>query len=157
MDSSWFEIGQDDAIRGKPRQSADALRESCPGIRPDFAAYDDGWINGISTYCTPRNGLRVGSAGKRYLRICPQPDAAFRKAFDVGAGLYQIKRSLTNLRLLRESTRAELRSDRLTPSQRAELNRRLSYFEGTIATLKLQESTLERRASLIRAEASNPL
>ena len=124
-------------------------------MSPDYAAYDDGWLDGLASYCTPSNAVRVGRSGKRYLRICPEPDTAFREALNVGAGIFRIDRGLANLRMKRESITAELRGDRINAEQRAELTRRLSYIEGSIANLEVRRGALEREAALIRAEATS--
>lgn len=71
--ADWHTIGYNDGARGDFYSNLDNYRKRCAGfqITPDTNAYQNGWNQGIRSYCTGEIGYRIGMAGQAYQNICP--------------------------------------------------------------------------------------
>lgn len=78
---NWKQVGNSDATHGMKCENLATIFPSCGStIIIDKKAYELGWKQGIQVYCHPRNGVRLGLAGKYYnAHICP---ASMMSAFD---------------------------------------------------------------------------
>jgi len=83
---AWNHLGHQDAIHGKDKQILNKTFAHCgPNVRINKKAYNKGWKQGITVYCSSRNGLRLGMRGKLYNNICPDNQiSAFDKAWKQG-------------------------------------------------------------------------
>ena len=62
---NWRELGLRDGRMGYPASRLAEHQEACGefGIRPDPGAYARGRLDGLETYCQPRNAVQEGLAG----------------------------------------------------------------------------------------------
>ena len=84
---NWTDLGSRDGQAGRPSLYVAEHVEACArhGLPVDEESWRMGWDTGIRVYCTPENGLNVGSRGALYANSCPAELAlAFRNAYDVG-------------------------------------------------------------------------
>ena len=87
LSADWRTIGYEDGAYGFPASRIGNHREACAkhGITPDFDLYEQGRIQGLSEYCTPRKGYGLGAAGKQYQNICPANlEPAFLEGYSQG-------------------------------------------------------------------------
>ena len=70
--ADWHLIGYEDGLHGYPADRIGAHRVACAKhqITPDLAAYMEGRERGLTTYCQPSNGFRVGLNGRPYANVC---------------------------------------------------------------------------------------
>lgn len=68
----WFEIGKEDGARGRALdfivQHAKACNEF--GIAPQADPWRAGRVEGLKTYCTPRNAYNIGQRGRKLAPVC---------------------------------------------------------------------------------------
>jgi hypothetical protein len=71
--ADWFGIGQRDGLAGVPIEIFESYLTACrdPGPVPDREAYANGRRDGLRTYCTDRNGFKVGRGNGVYHHVCP--------------------------------------------------------------------------------------
>ena len=62
------------------------------GVAANQTLWHQGYQQGIPRYCTPLNGLRVGSQGKSYANVCPANlEPAFREGFNLAKGSIPVR------------------------------------------------------------------
>jgi len=96
--ADWRAIGYEDGSRG-----LSGTGKACAdhGVTPDFAAYMDGQRQGITVFCRPQNGYRLGTGGYRYRGVCPADlEGPFLAAHADGMGLYNRRVAVDRLRSL---------------------------------------------------------
>lgn len=114
LTADWTTVGYVDGTKGKQGSHIDRHREACAkhGVTPDLAQYLAGRENGLTVYCEPVNGFRVGKRGTEYLGVCPpESESGFLAGYNDGRELYQLNRSLSDIRS--EINRAENRLDEI--------------------------------------------
>jgi ribosome modulation factor len=67
--NDWFAIGRNDGASGYPSRATELAR-SCGGRYADRRGYNEGWRQGVVSYCTYESGLRVGRNNMPYHGIC---------------------------------------------------------------------------------------
>jgi hypothetical protein len=82
----WAAVGYTDAEqRGSPADApswVDQHRQSCIDVvGVDETAYETGFIQGLTAFCTPRRAFDLGRAGETYVGWCPADQA---EAFAIG-------------------------------------------------------------------------
>lgn len=82
----WHEVGYTDAeTRGSPADAPSWVEEhraTCMDVAGvDEGAYEAGFIQGLSAFCTPRRAFDLGRAGETYVGWCPADQA---EAFALG-------------------------------------------------------------------------
>ncbi len=82
----WSAVGYADAEqRGSPADATswvDEYRHTCIDVvGVDEAAYESGFIRGLTAFCTPRRAFDLGRAGQTYVGWCPADQA---EAFALG-------------------------------------------------------------------------
>ena len=136
--ADWRVIGEQDGAAGYNPQDRFARHvKACTkaGVAADQTLWYQGYQQGLPRYCTPLNGLSVGSQGKAYGNVCPiNLEAGFREGYDLGRIHYQKKREISNLetriRSLEQSIRDDEKllsdgtNDRRTVERRIDDNRR---------------------------------
>lgn len=110
LNADWRTIGYEDGARGYATSRIASHRKACAkyGIAPDFDRYEQGRLEGLREYCTPRTGYRLGTGGKRYPDICPGDlEPAFSDAYQRGKQVYAVQTTVSEKeRQLKESYRA---------------------------------------------------
>jgi len=136
--ADWRAIGYEDGVKGRSPETFGARRKACAehGIAANFDAYLGGHGEGLTVFCRPQNGYRLGSRGYRYSGSCPaEMEQGFRTAHADGYGLYERRRAREDIaRQLRRSKRrsndiehlliektAQLASPRLLMTQRTNI------------------------------------
>ncbi len=135
--ADWRAIGFEDGAQGQSPGYFGERRKSCAdhGITADFDAYLAGRAEGLSHFCSPYNGYRLGTQGYQYSGICPaRLEDAFLTAHADGYGLYKRHTALKRIQkrvhrskkraqeieyLLAERTALLVSSDTKTPERAA--------------------------------------
>ena len=97
LNADWFGIGYEDGAMGHKASHIADHRRACAkyGVTPDFGAYDKGRRQGLTEYCTPRNGYLSGANGSSYSGVCPKElESAYLQAFDQGKAVYAYAQSI---------------------------------------------------------------
>ncbi|MGF1721554.1 DUF2799 domain-containing protein [Vibrio kyushuensis] len=86
LESEWAEFGKQRGEKGYLRHSQPKLEElDQQGILTDtlYAAYDTGYKEGQSEYCS-QSAFTLGLSGKPYLGICNKIDTQFDYNYNAG-------------------------------------------------------------------------
>jgi len=95
--ADWYAIGYEDGVQGRPESRIGEHRKACAnhGVAFNFDNYHSGWEAGVTRYCQPGNGYRLGRSGNRYAGICPDAlEAEFLHAYGHGRELYDLEAEL---------------------------------------------------------------
>ena len=136
--ADWRVIGEQDGAAGYSPQDRFARHvKACAkaGVAANQTVWYQGYQQGLPRYCTPLNGLSVGSQGKAYGNVCPANlEAGFREGYDLGRVHHAKKRQInsleTRIRSLEQSIRDDEKlisdgaKDRRTIQRRIDDNRR---------------------------------
>jgi hypothetical protein len=109
--ADWRTIGYEDGLRGLPQSRIGGHRKACAehGVALDLDAYRGGWEQGVLSYCKPRNGYRLGRAGKQFNAICPVGlEEAFVDAYAQGRRIYVLESELRRLQRGLDSKRQRI-------------------------------------------------
>lgn len=113
--ADWRVIGEQDGAAGYEPQDRFARHvQACTkaGVAADQTLWYQGYQQGLPRYCTPLNGLSVGSQGKGYANVCPiDLDAGFREGYDLGRIYHQKKSELSSLESRIRVIEQEIRAD----------------------------------------------
>lgn len=162
LSGDWRTIGFEDGAKGYGRERIGEHRQACVdyGVAPDLAAYQQGYEQGLLSFCTPRNGFAVGRNGYEYTGICPaRVEEGFLQGYEGGREIYRITTKSNNLgsdlqRLYSRLERTEhdlyhsermLHGGSLSKNERRELRR-------TIDILESERFDLEMRYRQLRDE-----
>jgi hypothetical protein len=94
MAMDWRTVGYEDGAAGHPGSRIGVHRKACGehGVAPDFDAYQAGRNEGLTEFCTPANGYRIGAAGGQYAGVCPmESEGSFLRAFSEGHELHVLR------------------------------------------------------------------
>ena len=71
--SNWYQLGEQDALKGNKMRSTTALQAAISQLKQplNIREYQDGWAQGSQMYCSSANGYRLGEKGIVYNNICP--------------------------------------------------------------------------------------
>ncbi len=95
--ADWFQIGFEDGARGLPADRIGKHRKACSkyDVAPNLSAYLDGRDQGLTQYCTPHNGYRLGLSGRSYNSLCPGDlQAPFLDAYNKGRDVYYFEQDI---------------------------------------------------------------
>ena len=87
--ANWQAVGYQDGLKGNPDR-LENRRQACAraGVAPETGAdesYDEGWNDGLASYCAPANAFVQGRRGKQYHGVCGEDlEAAFLEAYGDG-------------------------------------------------------------------------
>lgn len=98
--ADWRAIGYEDGAQGQGPAQFGERRKACAdhGIAANFDAYSFGRSEGLSQFCRPNNGYRLGTQGYRYSGVCPAAlEQAFLRAHADGYGLYKRQTALKRI------------------------------------------------------------
>jgi hypothetical protein len=94
INADWYTIGYEDGAKGYLTSRIGSHRKDCAkyGITPDFRSYEQGRLEGLEEYCTPRNGYLLGSSGKPYNDVCPPGfESIFSEGYQHGRIVYEAR------------------------------------------------------------------
>jgi hypothetical protein len=113
--ADWRVIGEQDGAAGYNPQDRFARHvQACTkaGVAADQTAWYQGYQQGLPRYCTPLNGLSVGSQGQSYANVCPlNLEAGFREGYDLGRVHYEKKSEINSLESRIRSLEQSIRDD----------------------------------------------
>jgi hypothetical protein len=113
--ADWRVIGEQDGAAGYNPQDRFARHvQACTkaGVAADQTAWYQGYQQGLPRYCTPLNGLSVGSQGQSYANVCPlNLEARFREGYDLGRVHYEKKSEINSLESRIRSLEQSIRDD----------------------------------------------
>jgi hypothetical protein len=154
----WHRVGYKDGTRGYPGDRVEQHRKACAkyGISPDFIAYQNGHASGLSDYCRPENGFRVGVGGGDYHGVCPADlEPKFVSAYDTGHHLRELRSQVAEVNSNIEAKRRELNSteDELANSSAASTNKDSTTKLSDLGhTKKLTEKVRDLKTDIRRLE-----
>ena len=142
------------------------------GVNPDREAYLSGYRNGVTVFCTPRNGFMRGESGYSYSRVCPpELERSFHAAYQDGRQIYLASAEVKRIDALIYSksaavdeikqeiilTEQHIVSDDTTSAERAgllehtkELARKQGQLETEIGALKVQAALNRQKLAELR-------
>lgn len=113
--ADWRVIGEQDGAAGYNPQDRFARHvNACTkaGVAADQTAWYQGYQQGLPRYCTPLNGLSVGSRGQSYANVCPvNLESGFREGYELGRLHHEKKREISNLESRVRSLEQAVRDD----------------------------------------------
>ncbi|MDF1609774.1 DUF2799 domain-containing protein [Hoeflea sp. YIM 152468] len=113
--ADWRVIGEQDGANGYAPQDRFASHvKACTkaGVTADQTLWYQGYQQGLPRYCTPLNGLSVGSQGKAYANVCPlELEPGFREGYDLGRLQHQKKSQLGSLQSRIRGIEQDIRDD----------------------------------------------
>jgi hypothetical protein len=169
LNADWRTIGYEDGTRGYPGSRIGTHRKACAkhGVTPNLDQYEEGRLMGLREYCTPRNGYRLGTNGKRVNGVCP-PDLApaFRQAMREGQRFYALKKEaqqqrrelqkayedLDALEIELKDKEAKLIKARVSPKRRKQLLDELRILEDEQEVLLAEIAEMERTLELMQVD-----
>lgn len=92
--TDWRTVGYEDGVNGYTGDRIGRYRNACSehGVTPDLAEYQAGRDQGLTEFCKPVNGFRVGARGGGYSGVCPgELDPPFVDAYQSGRQLYTLR------------------------------------------------------------------
>jgi len=94
MSDDWYEAGVGDGEAGltdRGWEIANVCRNY--GIGADMQGYREGWLQGVSYYCSYESGLYVGQSNQAYLGVCSgYGHAQFWRGYEYGRALFRADR-----------------------------------------------------------------
>ena len=156
--SDWRRLGETDGASGKPIGFVAEHQAACSkhGITPDAAAWRAGWDGGITNFCTPANGARLGAEGRYYADSCPidlkdrfeAPYYANKKVYDARQRRDQLRSRIDVLRYEIDEIRDD---DKERREKRREIERLRDDLSDAEDELRRAEDDLryERFADLV--------
>lgn len=153
----WQKIGEADGASGQSPDRLMAHSEACAdfGVTPVPEEYLAGHQRGLLYYCTSRNAVREGLAGRSYRGVCPlEVDQAFAGLHDHAYAVYRARQDVDAIeRDIRDRER-ERRSDKTSPERRKEIGEELRRLDNRAHrardALREQEYDLDRAARSVR-------
>ena len=125
LTADWYSIGYESGIRGQNEAKISEHRKACAeyGVTPNLARYLEGREAGLQKFCEPRNGYRLGRAGKSYGGVCPASlERDFSQSYRAGWELYGMEQNINRLGRRVKAKQAELRQlNRAVADKQAEL------------------------------------
>lgn len=92
-------IGYEDALQGQSLDRIGLHRKACAdhGVTPNLQSYKHGYAEGLSGFCTSRNGYNKGLTGYTYNGICQgEMEHQFLSGYDAGRDIYLVTSELNS-------------------------------------------------------------
>jgi hypothetical protein len=158
--ADWRVIGEQDGAAGYHPQDRFARHvKACAkaGVAANQTVWYQGYQQGLPRYCTPLNGLSVGSQGKTYGNVCPvNLEAGFREGYDLGRTHHDKKREINSVEARIRSLEQSIRDDEKLLSagtdDRRAVERRIDNNRRTIRDLDRETGRLESELRRIEQE-----
>ena len=111
--ADWQMIGFEDGAAGKTQANIGEYRKDCAehGITPDLALYQQGYAEGVRSFCSESSGFNYGRNGGAYQGVCPgemEPD--FLAGYRLGREHYILSRQVAGLKSQIRSNQSRIRS-----------------------------------------------
>lgn len=97
LQGDWYQIGVGDGEQGRAFSRLEDHRRACrdTGVPVNEDGYRAGRDVGLRTYCTPASGFRRGSAGDRYVNVCPVgSEARFLQGYVLGQEIFRARQAV---------------------------------------------------------------
>lgn len=149
--ADWRVIGEQDGAAGYSSQDRFARHvKACQraGIIPDQTRWFQGYQQGLPRYCTPLNGLAVGSQGKSYANVCPVDlDAGFREGYSLGNAYYRTQSGISSkqsqIRGIEQTIRDDEKLIRTETAASSDIRRRIDADRWRIRDLEREIGRLQ--------------
>tara|TARA_R110002050_G_scaffold55954_3_gene125789 strand:- start:11814 stop:12488 length:675 start_codon:yes stop_codon:yes gene_type:complete len=113
--ADWRVVGEQDGAAGySPQDRFSRHTKACEkaGVAADQTLWYQGYQQGLPHYCTPLNGLSVGSRGQSYANVCPADlDPGFRNGYELGRSYNRKKREIRDVEARISRIDQEIRDD----------------------------------------------
>ncbi|MCY0148110.1 DUF2799 domain-containing protein [Hoeflea sp. G2-23] len=113
--ADWRVVGEQDGAAGYNPQDRFARHvKACEkaGVAADQTLWYEGYQLGLPRYCTPLNGLSVGSQGRSYANVCPADlDPGFRDGYELGRTYNRKKSEIRSVESRISTLEREIRED----------------------------------------------
>lgn len=98
--ADWMDVGLRDGLEGQLMSTLDERIEDCKkvGVVVDTGRYVIGREQGLQSYCRLDNAITIGLNGGNYSGVCPPMlDREFRRLYDKGFAVYELRTEVINL------------------------------------------------------------
>ncbi|MCY0096273.1 DUF2799 domain-containing protein [Hoeflea ulvae] len=113
--ADWRVVGEQDGAAGyNPQDRFAGHVKACTkaGVAADQTLWYQGYQKGLPRYCTPLNGLSVGSQGKTYANVCPLDlEPGFREGYDLGRLQHRKRSEISTLESRISAIERDIRAD----------------------------------------------
>lgn len=158
--ADWHIVGETDGAAGRASDYILKHAKACQrvGIVPDQSAWLAGRETGLIRYCTPQNGVRIGTEGQSYANVCPPPlDSLFTHGYQLGKRVYDararrdraqndISRKENERRELTASLGQDPAKDAAIRAQISQLDRDIGFLYGSQSNVNLELGRAEAEA-----------
>lgn len=140
--ADWYNLGYGDGQSGHKRDRVNDYRQECAkvNIQVDSMKWQKGYEQGITIYCAPENGYRIGRDGQSYQGVCI--NEAFVRNYNKGKRQYEIDQEIDQLedqiRNLKDDLRKEINED-----IKREIRRDIRDLEREIDRLRIPQIIYE--------------
>jgi len=113
LTADWYQIGYEDGSYGFPDTRIKAHRKACAqhGVTPDFEDFQKGHIEGVITFCTPKNGFIQGKRNSKYQSFCSQKlEASFLEAYNNGRQVYRANKDFQEAQAAQKENKQAIKS-----------------------------------------------
>ncbi|WP_064605068.1 DUF2799 domain-containing protein [Photobacterium sp. J15] len=95
--ADWYAVGLQDGRNGAPSSRVNDYAEDCleANVTVDQAAWFNGYDLGLTHYCMPDNGYRVGRSGGVYNGVCDSP--FFLEQYNKGRAEYRVEQRIRDI------------------------------------------------------------
>ncbi|MEM1263569.1 MAG: DUF2799 domain-containing protein [Pseudomonadota bacterium] len=114
--ADWETIGYEDGVVGRSGAAIGNYRRDCAdaGVVPDRLAYENGRRAGLTEYCRPANGYRVGLSGAEYQSVCGDFDEfGFLEGYRAGRVIFELRREVNRAAALVDRAQRDIDAQRL--------------------------------------------
>ena len=165
----WRGIGYSDGLSGRAESYLAEHQTACAEyqISLNLVEYNQGRAEGLTRYCQPENGYRLGRQGQKYNYVCPASlEPSFLSQYQQGYQLFQqaekvrqlereIKQAYAKQENLDEQqidAEAKLVADGRNSSERKRLLQKLKTIESERLRLQLDLLHLQQRLTQAQFE-----
>lgn len=138
-DNDWYATGLADGNRGVTATQLNQYQQDCRefNLRVDAAQWQQGYQQGLISYCLPENGYRVGLAGESYYGVCSNNQ--FVERYNQGHEQYLVNKRLAEI------------ADRLNAidSEISSINNKLNNLTDKAELLKQKNILLNEKNHLL--------
>ncbi|SIR42285.1 Protein of unknown function [Shewanella morhuae] len=130
--NDWFSLGLADGNRGANAGQLNQYQKDCSefNLSVDTAQWKQGYLQGLTNYCQPENGYRIGLAGQSYYGVCSSNE--FVERYNQGHQQYQINERMADI------------VERLNA-----IDREISSIDGKLNNLTDKASLLKQKNNLL--------
>lgn len=150
VSANWYDVGYEDGRQGKSIRSVSNYVNDCSeyGLNVDHTAYEDGWHDGIPSFCTADNGYQVGRNGGFYDNACPTGlKDRFYVAYLLGTSVHEARLRVDELRDEIEELGDKAARSGISDDRRKQLRRDRKKRKDDLEDAELDLFAAELRAS----------